>query len=271
MSGEALLKAHAKEDPETNEEIMSAKAQCKNRVGPTSPKSKAYDESPKKVPRRILTRMDTTPSPKKTIFETPSPKLVVHNERDDIDEVDSDVKCFFDQSANSPIMISNGRRSIAEEIVDEGGFICGRWKNEFDVWQKWVSCCPTSNWVEMEASTQPAKAKTATKPKTIKRPAAAEKGGDKIEIAKKPAAVIVKNEKKTMIAELPKDQKKKVTAIMNALIEFETDGPGKNLSNTLNCVRSRNYHKIKTKLTKEGISTDVLCECVDVVFSAIKT
>ena len=123
------------------------------------------------IKNRRLFRHATTPSPKKK-------KATVGLY--DMDDDDS-AQCYWDYVKMKPVYISHGHPQEADDVAEDGGFICGLWKTlttegEAETWKKWQSEMPYKDYLEVvEAREEPLAQPKApkTKKKILKRPASA--------------------------------------------------------------------------------------------------
>ena len=114
--------------------------------------------------RRLLSRRDTTPSPRMTMTSSPSPskppwspkRFDTNANRKKLAELPETMKALFDYSINRPVLIENGQTKQAEFIFeDPDGFIIGVWRKDGNQLYHWISDVTTQQWGQMGPDNTP--------------------------------------------------------------------------------------------------------------------
>ena len=193
--------------------------------------------------KRVLVRMDTTPSPKKVV------QLEIN-----FLPLPATMTCWFDHVQNVPMMMDSPglEKHIADDVCHEAGMICGLWQAGPHHWYKWqsditVTAFMEANGIIEEEETEPA----APAPK--KRSSGVAKKPAANIVAKKPAGDQSHEDFEKALKDLPIPERTKLLFWVEEMVNFENSDHGLSLTRDANYVRSRVYHKLRVKLFQANL------------------
>ena len=204
-------------------------------------------QSPGRQKKRLLSRCDTTPSPK------PKQKLDIT-----IEDGDPTAQFFYDHATNTPVMLSGGQKRDADNIVDDEGFIAGMWMKSAglleEVWIKWASEITFSGYCESMGPTVIATKKGGTK----KRPAASTTS------LKRPSSAMATNT-------MTKADQEFVDEWIDNMIRYENSVKAQELDRRVKNIHSRIYHKLAAQFVRQHIPLEnILSQSVAKCMSKIR-